>query len=62
MKLSFSIPGKVCWITNFLDYKMYKGIYSAIIRERKKINLHTTKGRWGDSLINNQVFFNIKPP
>ena len=55
MKLSYSIPGKIWWITNFLDYSTYKGIHNAIIRERKKINLHTSKGIWGDSLINNIV-------
>ena len=57
MKLSYSIPGKIWWITNFLDYHMYKGIHDAIIKEREKINLHTTKGIWNESLINN-----IKPP
>ena len=57
MKLAYSIPGKVWWITNFLDYNMYKGIHNAIIRERKKINLHSTKGLWGDYLIDN-----IEPP
>jgi hypothetical protein len=53
MKLSYSIPGKIWWITNFLDYSMYKGIHDAIINEREKINLHTTKGIWGDNLIDN---------
>jgi len=57
MKLSYSIPGKIWWITNFLDYPMYKGIHDAIINEREKINLHTTKGIWGDNLIDN-----IEPP
>tara|TARA_R100001509_G_scaffold20165_1_gene10440 strand:+ start:181 stop:714 length:534 start_codon:yes stop_codon:yes gene_type:complete len=51
MKLSYSIPGKVWWITNFLDYPMYKGMHDAIIKERKKINLHSTKGIWEESLI-----------
>ena len=55
MKLSYSIPGKIWWITNFLDYSTYKGIHGAIVRERKKINLHTSKGIWDDSLINNLV-------
>tara|TARA_R100000808_G_C2102211_1_gene118927 strand:+ start:382 stop:915 length:534 start_codon:yes stop_codon:yes gene_type:complete len=55
MNLSYSIPGKIWWIHNFLDYSMYKGIHDAIIRERKKINLHTSKGIWHDSLINNIV-------
>ena len=57
MKLSYSIPGKIWCITDFLDYEMYKGIHNAIIRERKIINLHSTKGIWGDYLINN-----MKPP
>jgi hypothetical protein len=57
MKLSYSIPGKIWWITNFLDYRMYKGIHDAIIKERKKINLHTSKGLWSEDLINN-----IEPP
>ncbi len=57
MKLSYSIPGKIWWITNFLDYDMYKGIHDAIIKERKTINLHTSKGIWSDNLINN-----IEPP
>ena len=55
MKLSYSIPGKIWWITNFLDQKMYKGIHDAVIKERKKINLSTSKGIWDDRLINNIV-------
>ena len=51
MKLSYSIPGKIWWITNFLDYNMYKGIHDAIIKEREKINLHTVKGLWSEDLI-----------
>ena len=57
MKLSYSIPGKIWWITNFLDYHMYKGIHDAIIRERKTINLRTSKGIWSNTLIDN-----IEPP
>ena len=57
MKLAYSIPGKVWWITNFLDYSTYKNIHNAIIHERKKINLHSTKGLWDDFLIDN-----IEPP
>ena len=34
---------------------MYKGIHNAIIKERKKINLHTSKGLWNEDLINNIV-------
>ena len=55
MKLSYSIPGKIWWITNFLDPYMYKGIHDAIIKEREKINLHTVKGIWGEELINNLI-------
>ena len=53
MKLSYSIPGKIWWITNFLDYRMYKGIHDAIIKERDNINLHTSKGLWSNDLIDN---------
>ena len=55
MKLSYSIAGKLWWITEFLDYHMYKGIHDAIIKERAKINLHTTKGVWTEGLIENLV-------
>ena len=55
MKLSYFIPGKIWWITNFLDYTLYKGIHDAIIKERKDINLNTSKGIWHESLINNIV-------
>ena len=57
MKLSYSIPGKIWWITNFLNYHMYKNIHDAIIKERTDINLHTAKGVWNEDLINN-----IEPP
>lgn len=53
MKLSYTIPGKIWWITNFLDYNMYKGIHNAIINEREKINLHSSRGVWGDNLTDN---------
>ena len=55
MKLSYSIPGKVWWITNFLDYRLYKGIHDAIIKERKKINLHSSEKIWDEALINNLI-------
>ena len=55
MKLSFCIPGKVYWITSFLDYGLYKGIHDAIIKERNKINLHSSEGKWSDDLIANIV-------
>ena len=53
MKLSYSIPGKIWWITNFLDYDFYKGMHDAIITERSKLNLHSSKGVWPEHLINN---------
>ena len=55
MKLSFTIPGKIWWITNFLDYDMYKGIHDAIIKERKQINLHSTREVWSDDLTDNII-------
>ena len=55
MMLSYSIAGKVWWITNFLDYSTYKGIHDAIIREREKIKFGSSKGVWADDLIENIV-------
>ena len=55
MKLSYSIAGKLWWIHNFLDYDMYKGIHDAIIKERKNIHLHSSKGIWQENLIENIV-------
>ena len=37
MRLAYSIAGKIAWIHDFLDKDMYKGIYRAIIKERKNI-------------------------
>tara|TARA_R100000084_G_scaffold88733_1_gene42805 strand:+ start:531 stop:1064 length:534 start_codon:yes stop_codon:yes gene_type:complete len=51
MKLMYSIPGKIWWIQNFLDYNAYKGIHNAVIKQRNKINLHSTKGIWPNNLI-----------
>ena len=53
MKLSYSIPGKIWWIHNFLDYDVYKGIHNAIINERKKINLKNVEGQWSKFLYQN---------
>ena len=53
MKLSYSIPGKIWWITNFLDYDFYKGMHDAIFTERNNLNLHSSKGIWPEHLINN---------
>jgi|GEM_PF-2574646 hypothetical protein len=55
MQLIYSIPDKLYYIKDFLSHDMYKGIHNAIIKERKKINLHTTKGIWSEDLINNIV-------
>jgi hypothetical protein len=53
MKLSYSIPGKLWWIKNFLNYNMYKKIHNTIIKERKKINFHSSEGIWSKGLVNN---------
>lgn len=53
MKLVYTIPNKLWWIQDFLEYNMYKGIHNAIIRERKKINLHSVEKGWVESLYNN---------
>ncbi len=55
MNLQYSIPGKLWWIKNFLNYGTYKKIQNAVIKERKQINLNTVKGSWNDALINNLV-------
>ena len=57
MKLVYSHPALV-WIHDFLDKDTYKNIHNSIIQGRKKINLHSVKGVWGDNLINYQ----LKPP
>jgi len=55
VKLVYQIPDKLYYIQNFLDYDNYKGIHNAIFKERKSINLHSSKGVWSDDLINNIV-------
>lgn len=55
MKLIYSIPDKLYYIQNFLDYSTYKRIHHFIFKERKKINLHTSEGLWEENLINNIV-------
>jgi len=55
MKLVYQIPDQLYYIQNFLDYNNYKGIHDAIFKERKKINLHSSKGIWSDELINNII-------
>ena len=52
MQLIYSIPDKLYYIQNFLDYSTYKGIHNSIFKERKTINLHTSKGIWSEELIN----------
>tara|TARA_R100000781_G_scaffold6552_1_gene6675 strand:- start:381 stop:917 length:537 start_codon:yes stop_codon:yes gene_type:complete len=53
VKLAYTIPGKLWWIHNFLEYEDYKGIHNAIIKERKNINLKSVKGLWGKNLYEN---------
>tara|TARA_Y100000114_G_C11758938_1_gene328425 strand:+ start:1565 stop:2098 length:534 start_codon:yes stop_codon:yes gene_type:complete len=53
MKLVSNIVGKIWWIQNFLDDDTYKGIHNAIIKERKKINLHDANKIWDKNLTNN---------
>ena len=55
MKLAYTIPSKLWWIHNFLDYNIYKGIHDAIIKERDNINLHSSKGIWDNHLHKNLV-------
>jgi len=55
MKLIYSIPDKLYYIHNVLDYYTYKGIHDAIFKERKNINLHTSKGIWSENLFKNMV-------
>tara|TARA_R100000908_G_scaffold16025_2_gene6030 strand:- start:1849 stop:2382 length:534 start_codon:yes stop_codon:yes gene_type:complete len=55
MKLVYSISDKLYYIQNFLNYSTYKGIHNSIFKERKNINLHTSKGVWSEKLINNII-------
>jgi Rps23 Pro-64 3,4-dihydroxylase Tpa1-like proline 4-hydroxylase len=58
MKLSYSIPGKIWWIHNFLDKEIYEGIHNAIIRERSNLKLkEVSNGAWSSFLYNN-----MQPP
>jgi len=56
MKLAYSIPNKLWWIHDFLDKDMRKGMHHAIIRQRKKINLHSVEEDWTKNLYNNLEF------
>ena len=51
MRLAYSIPNKLWWIHDFLSFDMYRGIHDSIIKERKNINLHNTRGLWSEYLI-----------
>jgi|TARA_R100001594_G_scaffold1328_5_gene5671 hypothetical protein len=51
MNLVYSIPGKLWWIKNFLPAAFYKDLHHAIIKQRKKIKLHSAKGIWQDHLL-----------
>tara|TARA_R110000824_G_scaffold220329_2_gene407476 strand:+ start:169 stop:699 length:531 start_codon:yes stop_codon:yes gene_type:complete len=53
MKLAYNIPGKLWWIQEFLPPLFYRDLHDAIIKQRKKIKLHSAKGVWPDSLITN---------
>ena len=57
MRLSYSIPGKIWWIHDFLDKEVYKGIHNAIIRERDNLKLKDVKSAWSSFLYNN-----MQPP
>jgi len=52
MKLQYSIPGKLWWITNFLDTKNYTTIHNNVFKKRKEINLHSVENIWEKFLYN----------
>jgi len=53
MKLMYSIPGKLWWINDFLDYNTYRGLHHAIIKQRKKLKLHSSEGIYPKVLLKN---------
>lgn len=53
MKLIYSISDKLYYIQNFLNPNAYKNIHRAIIKQRKNINLQSSKNIWSEYLINN---------
>ena len=55
MKLRYSIPGKLWWIHNFLDYKSYKTIHNSIIKKRNllKSGAVSADNFWQDILTSN---------
>ena len=50
MNLTFSIPDKLYYITNFLDYSTYKKLHYDIFKS-KLINLNSTEKYFGEYLI-----------
>ena len=50
MQLTYCIPGKIWWITEFLPPEVYKGIHDAIIKERDRINLQSASKVWDSNL------------
>tara|TARA_R100000988_G_C3982888_1_gene157987 strand:- start:208 stop:741 length:534 start_codon:yes stop_codon:yes gene_type:complete len=53
MKLAYCIPGKLWWVTDFLDEDIYKGIHDAIIKQRKQLNLQSVINHWPHQLTQN---------
>tara|TARA_R100001509_G_scaffold139884_1_gene94496 strand:- start:112 stop:645 length:534 start_codon:yes stop_codon:yes gene_type:complete len=53
MKLNYSIPNKIWWITNFLDWTTYKNIHEAVVKGRKNINFEDVEKTWEQNLYNN---------
>ena len=45
MKLTYSIPDKLYYIENFLDYSTYKKLHYDVFRD-KTAKLHSTKDSW----------------
>lgn len=55
MNLIYEIPNELYYIGNFLERDIYEGIHNAVIKERKKLPLKSSKGTWTKSLIDNIV-------
>ena len=53
MKLNYSIPNKIWWITNFLDWATYKNIHQAVVKGRKNIDFEDVQKTWSQNLYNN---------
>ena len=56
MKLIYSIPGKLYYIQDFLDYPTYKKIHYDVFRS-KLINLKSTEKNW-----QNELHYDFKKP